>query len=216
MSKIILAAVLLALPLPALAVTPLSYDTTNGNTGTYTYHDDSYSGAGSTTTDGSALTGGLGDLTDGVLPSGHWNSVPNVSNLPWVGWYGYNPTVAFNFSPGTVINHAIFYFDDNTDGGVALPQGVTFLADGNALTGTLTKTGNGIFSAYDYDFGGVALTSLSATLNRDGNWVMLGEAQFTGPSGAVPEPASWAMMVGGFGLLGGALRRRSAKSVSFA
>jgi len=35
----------------------------------------------------------------------------------------------------------------------------------------------------------------------------------TGPdadaSGAVPEPASWAMMVGGFGLVGGAMRRRS-------
>ena len=34
----------------------------------------------------------------------------------------------------------------------------------------------------------------------------------TGPgtiSAAVPEPATWAMMVGGFGLLGGALRRRT-------
>lgn len=29
------------------------------------------------------------------------------------------------------------------------------------------------------------------------------------PLAAVPEPASWAMMVGGFGLVGGALRRRS-------
>jgi hypothetical protein len=31
----------------------------------------------------------------------------------------------------------------------------------------------------------------------------------------VPEPASWAMMVGGFGLVGGAMRRRAAK-VAFA
>jgi hypothetical protein len=30
-------------------------------------------------------------------------------------------------------------------------------------------------------------------------------------TGAVPEPASWAMMVGGFGLVGGAMRRRSGK-----
>ena len=29
--------------------------------------------------------------------------------------------------------------------------------------------------------------------------------------GPVPEPASWAMMVGGFGLVGGAIRRRNAK-----
>jgi hypothetical protein len=33
---------------------------------------------------------------------------------------------------------------------------------------------------------------------------------------AVPEPASWAMMIAGFGLVGGAMRRRSATTVSFA
>jgi len=33
---------------------------------------------------------------------------------------------------------------------------------------------------------------------------------------AVPEPASWAMMVGGFGLIGGAIRRRRTASVGFA
>jgi hypothetical protein len=34
----------------------------------------------------------------------------------------------------------------------------------------------------------------------------LSEVQFTG--NAVPEPASWALMIGGFGLAGAALRRR--------
>jgi hypothetical protein len=34
--------------------------------------------------------------------------------------------------------------------------------------------------------------------------------------GAVPEPASWAMMLGGFGLVGGVLRSRRKASVSFA
>ena len=37
------------------------------------------------------------------------------------------------------------------------------------------------------------------------------------PGGAVPEPATWAMMIGGIGAAGGALRRRKAKvSVRFA
>lgn len=36
-----------------------------------------------------------------------------------------------------------------------------------------------------------------------------------GGAGAVPEPASWAMMIGGLGIVGGAMRRRSAK-VAFA
>jgi hypothetical protein len=35
-------------------------------------------------------------------------------------------------------------------------------------------------------------------------------------AGAVPEAASWAMMVGGFGLIGGAMRNRRRAMVSFA
>lgn len=34
------------------------------------------------------------------------------------------------------------------------------------------------------------------------------------PTSAVPEPASWAMMLGGFGLIGGALRRRGMARVA--
>ncbi len=42
--------------------------------------------------------------------------------------------------------------------------------------------------------------------------------QFTGTAlaGAVPEPATWAMMIGGFGMAGGAMRRRRASTkISF-
>jgi hypothetical protein len=35
-------------------------------------------------------------------------------------------------------------------------------------------------------------------------------------TGAVPEPASWAMFLGGFGVIGGALRRRQQATVRFA
>ncbi len=34
--------------------------------------------------------------------------------------------------------------------------------------------------------------------------------------GAVPEPASWALMIGGLGLVGGTLRRSKARAVRFA
>jgi hypothetical protein len=38
-----------------------------------------------------------------------------------------------------------------------------------------------------------------------GKWI----TDFTGGAGpGVPEPASWALMIGGFGLAGAALRRR--------
>jgi hypothetical protein len=36
------------------------------------------------------------------------------------------------------------------------------------------------------------------------------------PGGGVPEPAAWAMMLAGFGVIGGALRRREKVAVSFA
>ena len=41
-----------------------------------------------------------------------------------------------------------------------------------------------------------------------------GSINFT--AAAVPEPASWLMMVGGFGLLGAALRRKPRTQVTFA
>ena len=50
------------------------------------------------------------------------------------------------------------------------------------------------------------------------NWQ--GVQTFTGATvalgGAVPEPASWALMLGGVGLVGGALRSRRRQAVSFA
>lgn len=39
---------------------------------------------------------------------------------------------------------------------------------------------------------------------------------FRNPAGAVPEPATWALMMVGFGLAGAALRRRPAVAVRFA
>ena len=41
-----------------------------------------------------------------------------------------------------------------------------------------------------------------------------GSVEFA-PGGAVPEPASWALMLGGFGMVGGAMRSRRKVAVSF-
>ena len=41
-------------------------------------------------------------------------------------------------------------------------------------------------------------------------------ARYVGPGAAVPEPASWAFMIAGFGLVGSALRRRVRTSARFA
>ena len=51
----------------ATALLPDSYDMLNGNTGSYQYWDDTYTGTGCLTCDGDALAGGKGDLTDGII-----------------------------------------------------------------------------------------------------------------------------------------------------
>jgi len=40
-----------------------------------------------------------------------------------------------------------------------------------------------------------------------------GQVVLPPPTGAVPEPATWAMMIGGFGLIGGAMRRRGQQTI---
>ena len=54
-------------------------------------------------------------------------------------------------------------------------------------------------------------TSLTLSFNQTGNSGYSASGTLAvPPAAAVPEPASWAMFVGGFGLLGAALRRKSA------
>ena len=52
----------------AAPVTPDSYNLLNGNTGSFQYWDQIYTGAGCVTCDNAALSGGRGDLTDASLP----------------------------------------------------------------------------------------------------------------------------------------------------
>lgn len=61
---------------------------------------------------------------------------------------------------------------------------------------SVLATGNDVITSISFDTNGVGVTDLRQ--------VRLGGATL-----AVPEPAAWAMMLGGFGLMGAAMRRRS-------
>ncbi|MFN7925008.1 MAG: PEP-CTERM sorting domain-containing protein [Bryobacteraceae bacterium] len=64
-------------------INPLFYSGPNGGTGAYTYFDDSYNAPGApVTTPYAALSGGLGDLTNGVTTTQNWGTTPG----PYVGW----------------------------------------------------------------------------------------------------------------------------------
>ena len=52
--------------------------------------------------------------------------------------------------------------------------------------------------------GGAGLDAITLAYNASSGAVLYG-------TGAVPEPATWAMMIAGFGLVGGAMRRRKTR-----
>ena len=77
-------------------------------------------------------------------------------------------------------------------------------------------------SLYRLDTNAITFTGLRQiiTINSDDlgqprEYTRVALTYLTGSVGAVPEPASWAMMIAGFALAGGSMRRRSMR-VSFA
>lgn len=74
-------------------------------------------------------------------------------------------------------------------------------------TGYITGLDLAAFDAMGWNLSVDALTYQTSS-TADALRAVIGES-------AVPEPASWAMMVGGFGLIGGAIRRRQRMSVAF-
>ncbi len=212
LTGIALALSVIVAPAHAAQIFATSYDTPNGSGqasgGSFNYWDLNYSGAGSTTTDGAALSGGLGDLTDGVIASDFWFNVENAGGTgPWVGWRRSttsNPLVTFNFAGSPAINEVRFHFDDSGAGGVFAPSGI--LIDGMS---TSYVNGGISSSLLTVSLTGLSLTGGSHTIQflNSPEWIFVSEVEFFGA--AVPEPASWALMIAGFGLTGAATRRRA-------
>jgi hypothetical protein len=202
--------VLHATPVLAASVSPTSYAMPNGDGqahgGSYNYWDRSYTGSGSTTTDGAALSGGLGKLTDGFISSTPWYLVSNAAGTgEYVGWYaGYtlNPVITFNFAGAPVIDTITIQLDNTYVGGVYAPAAI--LIDGLSLAFTPPASG----SVGSVSFTGLGLLGNSHTIEFDqafGGWTFVSEISFDGHSSA-PEPASLALL--GLGLTGLACARR--------
>ncbi len=107
-------------------------------------------------------------------------------------------------------------------------------ASGNTLTGTYTPMTNTFLSGSSYNFDGVnyslaefsfrrylgnAVSQYTAVPGGDGNDYS-GSFRIVSSAlaGGVPEPTTWALMILGFGAVGGAMRRRTKTSarVTFA
>lgn len=100
-------------------------------------------------------------------------------------------------------NRVKVFYDDNT----------TDTLQGNAVWGGPVYNGNqAIGTTAVYNFGGKTATKIEFSSGSTNAF----EFDRLAISTAVPEPATWALMIGGFGLMGSALRGQRRRSLTLA
>jgi hypothetical protein len=195
----------------AAEIRPVSYDMPNGNGhatgGSYNYWDLGYRGLGDVRTDNALLTGGLGDLADGVVPTEIWDDVENHEGTgPYVGWLNLDPVIVFRFDGDPLISKVVVHTDDSLgQGGVTPPWAV--LVNG---VETLVEVEEGRSGApFAIEIGGLALEGdVTVQLVRRSAWVFVSEVTFEGEARAatsdasVPEPGALGLLLGGVAGLG--------------
>lgn len=159
------------------------------------------------------------DLADGAVTGVYGGIDFSEGN-----WNNYSsPQFPYTPSSGT---HRIYNFSEPASWQFAAPvsfQGA-FFAGYNTLKYDLYLGGSLVGSS-----GVLALSSASTFLGNSyagltdkvviqgtTDYYVADDITYNNGGGAVPEPATWAMMIAGFGLAGAALRRRPTVSVTYA
>ena len=125
----------------------------------------------------------------------------------FVGWLGENGDPSFLISFGSAVNSVNLDF-----AGVAIPSSTRlFVYNGAALLGVVTGSVKGQFTL---GYSAASITSIGVTPGDFSDWVGVDNLTYTLAGGPVPEPATWGLMLVGFGGLGTVLRRRRVQVIS--
>jgi hypothetical protein len=173
---------------PALgaSIMPQRYEMMNGGISTFSYLDDSYNGSGDKTVPYAYLSGGLGDLTDGVIATQNWNNTPGL----YVGWgYGNIPVIRFHFSTPVTINTINIFVDDaDGSGSVRLPDSYRIQMGSYDNTIDVSELSGSEPKQLQLTGLNISGTELVLTLNPSDIWVMASEITFEGE--VVPLPGA--------------------------
>lgn len=194
-----------------VAVIPTGYDMQNGCVRYSGYGNGAYAGLGNPGVSYSALWGGTGDLTDGVIAPGNWNA----NAVPDVGWQSEAiaaPTITSHFAGVANLGSVTLHHDDSNEaGGVLSPLGFSFRTTGGPTLTQAAIVGIGAAPASTTLAFAAGLVGDSFLMEIDnsrgrGKWAMVFEVTFT--TTAVPLSAAAPLMPVGLGALGLMARRR--------
>jgi hypothetical protein len=140
-----------------------------------------------------------------------FNTTPLVSSATTGANDQFNITASGN-QPNGLASIGLCFKDAGQNNNCTAAQGNSGLAKGAFATGSFVLN-------FANQLNSIALSDFSVryqALNSTQLGISGGSASGLGTRSAVPEPATWAMMLGGFGLLGAASRRRRRTTVTYA
>jgi len=171
-----------------------------------------------------AVNGTCSNMTDGMASSCHFSGNIGTGTGGAESYHNTESaydTWASSHNPVYPANLTLTPLADFS--GAGSNAGIT-VTGGNGSTGGTFSFGSGISISYYavkagndfvlYEFTGSPGTynwSTAGLTNQKGNLLGLSHIVFFGSVGGVPEPATWAMMLLGIGMIGGAVRRRQGK-----
>jgi hypothetical protein len=139
---------------------------------------------------------------------------PNFGSTGNFGAVNIGGSYSVNFGPSNVFSFVIGSVDTFNSLTLRYADGTSQLYSGGQIINDLVfDSGNQISGETN---GVVTYRVTSGALLTGATFATTGNAFEFDNLSAVPEPAAWGMMIMGFGLVGGALRRRTKTTVRFA